>query len=316
MRAQLTHWMTPIWGGVYTRWRESLGLSDVPLQLHVTWPVAIPLLYAVSPTLLQPPGYWPSSIQVVGHLLDDSVSPPENGCSQALQAFLLQCGEKLPVYMGFGSMKPWEKACCCEQTNKRARTETTSLDSGSADPLAPASPSPSACTCALELFNTLAAALDELKLPGIFHNIPCDHNSNPNILVLEGFVDLAWLFPRCSVVLHHGGAGTVTQAIISRMPQVICPVEFDQPFWATRIEHLGLGHRSTLLESWPSSRDAAGEARELAGVIKRAMALGDLTATSAAVAEERGLEASVARVAEVLGGSDFHHQLRYRTGEP
>ena len=33
-------------------------------------------------------------------------------------------------------------------------------------------------------------------------------------------VSHSWLFPKCSVAIHHGGAGTVSSAIIAGIPQV------------------------------------------------------------------------------------------------
>jgi vancomycin aglycone glucosyltransferase len=52
------------------------------------------------------------------------------------------------------------------------------------------------------------------------------------------------LFPRVAVVIHHGGAGTTTAAARAGVPQVILPHLFDQPYWAHRIERLGLGPRA------------------------------------------------------------------------
>lgn len=42
------------------------------------------------------------------------------------------------------------------------------------------------------------------------------------------------LFPRCRLIVHHGGAGTAGMAFTSGVPQLACPVEFDQYFWADR----------------------------------------------------------------------------------
>lgn len=40
-----------------------------------------------------------------------------------------------------------------------------------------------------------------------------------------------WLFPLCSVVIHHGGSGTVARAVISGVPQIVIPILafYDQP---------------------------------------------------------------------------------------
>ncbi|WP_159942936.1 glycosyltransferase [Nocardiopsis sp. FR6] len=47
------------------------------------------------------------------------------------------------------------------------------------------------------------------------------------------------LFPRCSAVVHHGGAGTTGAALAAGRPQVVCPFWGDQPFWAARVHAAG-----------------------------------------------------------------------------
>ena len=51
------------------------------------------------------------------------------------------------------------------------------------------------------------------------------------------------LFPRVAAVVHHGGAGTTTTAARAGTPQVIVPHHYDQPYWAHRVETLGVGAR-------------------------------------------------------------------------
>lgn len=63
----------------------------------------------------------------------------------------------------------------------------------------------------------------------------------PDDLAIVGACDYAWLFSHCAAVVHHGGAGTTHTATRAGVPQVVCPVFADQPFWAGRIEALGLG---------------------------------------------------------------------------
>ena len=48
------------------------------------------------------------------------------------------------------------------------------------------------------------------------------------------------LFPRVSAVVHHGGAGTTAAAVRAGRPQVVCPFVADQPFWAKRMQSLGV----------------------------------------------------------------------------
>lgn len=51
----------------------------------------------------------------------------------------------------------------------------------------------------------------------------------------------SWLYPRCSAVVHHGGAGTTAAAVRAGVPAVVVPFHGDQPFWASRVRKLGLG---------------------------------------------------------------------------
>lgn len=52
------------------------------------------------------------------------------------------------------------------------------------------------------------------------------------------------LFPMMSACVHHGGAGTTAASLRAGKPAVICPFFGDQPFWAHRIEDMGLGPAS------------------------------------------------------------------------
>lgn len=49
------------------------------------------------------------------------------------------------------------------------------------------------------------------------------------------------LFPRVAAILHHGGAGTTTAAARAGVPQVVLPQVYDQPYWASRVQALGIG---------------------------------------------------------------------------
>ena len=52
-----------------------------------------------------------------------------------------------------------------------------------------------------------------------------------------------WLFEKCSAILHHGGSGTVASVLLTRKPQIICPVMFDQMFWAEHLSWEGLAYQ-------------------------------------------------------------------------
>ena len=90
-----------------------------------------------------------------------------------------------------------------------------------------------------------------------------------------GEVNQQALFPRVAAVIHHGGAGTTTAAARAGAPQVIIPQHYDQPYWAGRIDALGIG---------------------------AAHAPGAPTTESLAAALERALRPEVAARARSIGG--------------
>jgi vancomycin aglycone glucosyltransferase len=65
-------------------------------------------------------------------------------------------------------------------------------------------------------------------------------DNEPDCLSI-GEVNQQALFPRVAAVVHHGGAGTTTAAARAGAPQVVIPQHYDQPYWAQRIDRLGIG---------------------------------------------------------------------------
>lgn len=49
------------------------------------------------------------------------------------------------------------------------------------------------------------------------------------------------LLPRVAAIVHHGGAGTTTAAARAGIAQVIIPHNYDQFYWAHRVQQLGVG---------------------------------------------------------------------------
>jgi vancomycin aglycone glucosyltransferase len=92
-------------------------------------------------------------------------------------------------------------------------------------------------------------------------------------------VDHAALFRRVAAVVHHGGAGTTTAAALAGVPQVVVPQFYDQPYWAQRVQRLGIGHAPApglpTADSLASALDevlrpdVARRARDVATMIRR-----------------------------------------------
>jgi rhamnosyltransferase subunit B len=70
------------------------------------------------------------------------------------------------------------------------------------------------------------------------------------------------LFARASLVVHHGGIGTASQALSAGVPQLIMPMAFDQHDNASRLESLGV---ATLLP--PRQFSGSAVARKIAALL-------------------------------------------------
>lgn len=90
----------------------------------------------------------------------------------------------------------------------------------------------------------------------------------PDFVSHFDYVPFDWLLPRASMLVHHGGIGSVSQALAAGTPQVVMPMAFDQFDNAARVERLGVGcqvsrHRlranlaSTMNQLWRDDKVAA-----------------------------------------------------------
>jgi UDP:flavonoid glycosyltransferase YjiC (YdhE family) len=101
-----------------------------------------------------------------------------------------------------------------------------------------------------------------------------------------------WLFPRMAAVVHHGGAGTTAAGLRAGVPSLIVPHFTDQPFWAQRVERLGVGPK-------PIPRRALSSER-LAAAIDRAVHDPLMRARAAALGRRLQAEDGVGRAVEVF----------------
>lgn len=70
-----------------------------------------------------------------------------------------------------------------------------------------------------------------------------DRSVLPDNFFIARDVPHEWLFPRISLAIHHGGAGTTHTAARAGVPQVILPFGSDQFFWAGRVAARGAAPR-------------------------------------------------------------------------
>jgi UDP:flavonoid glycosyltransferase YjiC (YdhE family) len=119
----------------------------------------------------------------------------------------------------------------------------------------------------------------------------------PRNFFVIGDTPHAWLFPRASLVIHHGGAGTSHTACRAGVPSVALPVAVDQFFWADRLASAGVAPpyiRATQIDA-PRLRRMI-EFAERDSVRERARALG------IAMSEEHGVSRAVQAIESGMAG--------------
>lgn len=57
------------------------------------------------------------------------------------------------------------------------------------------------------------------------------------------------VFPQCSLIVHHGGAGTTQSALKAGKPSVVVAHGFDQPYWAKQLNRSGVGGKPLSIDS-------------------------------------------------------------------
>jgi sterol 3beta-glucosyltransferase len=111
----------------------------------------------------------------------------------------------------------------------------------------------------------------------------------------------AWLFPRTSLVIHHGGAGTTHSAARAGVPSVVIPFAADQFFWADRLRRAGVAAASVGGKALNAATLARSiEFAESVGARSRASAL------AAKMGTEDGLVATISTVASL--GPSFNKE--------
>ncbi|MED6158476.1 hypothetical protein PIB30_033113 [Stylosanthes scabra] len=161
----------------------------------------LPTAYMWSPHVVPKPSDWGPLVDVVGYCFLN-VGPKYQPRKDFVE--WIQKGSK-PLYFGFGSM-PLEDP-------KRAT-------------------------------DVIIEALKDTEQRGIIDrgwgNLGNLTEVPESVFLLEGCPH-DWLFPQCSAVVHHGGAGTTATGLKAGCPTTIVPFFGDQFFWGDRIYQKGLG---------------------------------------------------------------------------
>jgi len=205
-----TYWQAT--RNIINHWREtSLDLPPIPLtQGDPAQENRVSYLYCFSQHLVPKPPDWHDEISVSGFWFLDDVEtsdeiyePPES-----LLDFL-GSGDEPPIYIGFGSIV---------LQHPQKFTDT--------------------------IFNALALSGCRAILAkgwGAIDGKEIDDKAKSFIYLSDHPIPHSWLFPRVSLVCHHGGAGTTAAGLKAGKPTIVVEFFGDQFFWGKRVTESGVG---------------------------------------------------------------------------
>jgi sterol 3beta-glucosyltransferase len=74
----------------------------------------------------------------------------------------------------------------------------------------------------------------------------------PESIIQVGYIPHEWLFQRVSMVIHHGGAGTIAAGLSAGKPTIVVPFGGDQPFWGNQIYKIEAGPKPIPIRKFSS----------------------------------------------------------------
>jgi sterol 3beta-glucosyltransferase len=217
------------------------------------WTSPLLNLVAVSPALFPRPSDWPAHMVVSG----DLSLPEQHGWQmpESLRGFLAE--GPAPVFATFGSMTAAED----DPTVATKRIVDAALRAG--------------CRAIIQSDWTRAASIPEHA--SIYRLSRAPHSA---------------VFPLCSAVVHHGGAGTSHAAARAGRPSVVVAHVADQLFWAATLRRAGLAGASLDRRSFT--------AEQLARKIRQVIDSPEIPQKALRVAEamrgEDGVKSAVERI--------------------
>jgi len=158
---------------------------------------------AVSKAVCPPQIIWPKNYKVSGFL-----NPTElyqtNTLNNDIETFLKD--QEAPIYFTFGSMLVPNEASW------------------------------------LPVYEIWRESIKKMERRAIFQ-LPISESTNlksdPDILIVKR-APHNLIFPYCSAVIHHGGAGTTQSSLLAGCPSIVIAHIADQPFWGNELKRLGV----------------------------------------------------------------------------
>jgi UDP:flavonoid glycosyltransferase YjiC (YdhE family) len=147
----------------------------------------------------------------------------------------------------------------------------------------------------VEFFRSAVEACRRLGCRGVLCSKFAEHipENLPAGIKWATYAPFSRLLPRAAAVVHHGGVGTVAQALSAGVPQLVMPLAHDQFDNAQRVRRLGVGDALV-----PRKFTGAAAARKLAALVSSSEVAGSCRATAARLSRRDGCQ----RTADALEG--------------
>lgn len=107
------------------------------------------------------------------------------------------------------------------------------------------------------------------------------------------------VFPRCALVVHHGGAGTTHTALRAGCPSIVIEHAFDQTFWGNELERIGVAGKVLHRNSITSKQLSTAVKNTLSSTVMKNNAM----VISEKMRSEDGIKTSVKLITEKYGAS-------------
>ncbi|KAI9351453.1 hypothetical protein BDR26DRAFT_851088 [Obelidium mucronatum] len=203
----------------FDRMRQSVGLRPITYWGVTHLATFIPAHHTWSPTLHSKPKDWLEETNIGGYLFYDA---PTDSLKPELEVFLNDGTP--PVYIGFGSMPIHLSTKFVPLIKDVLETLPESMR-------------------IVVYAGGMSNAIDSDSTKGQLKEQLMAQDPTGKRLFVTYSVPQRLLFPRCSVIVHHGGSGTTGEALRSGKPSIVCSLIGDQHFWARRVSAIGCGPR-------------------------------------------------------------------------
>ena len=246
-------------------WRESIGLPASTVVVHdQVKKLKTPVIHGYSPNLLPKPKDWEKHIFVTGVWKTDGGKKQASMPSEEFVQWIRS--GTAPIYFGFGSMPILNPA---------------------------------------EIQQMVSEICEETGMRAIINAGWSDFGGKKNDVKSPLYfikqTDLEWLFPQCSVIVHHGGVGTTHVSLESGVPTIICSIFADNPLWGERLERLKIGKHIRFRELDKNKLIQAIKQLQNDEMRKRAKLVGSK------VGEENGLKTALDLIEKYLPGAPVYH---------